>query len=291
VQWGPTVPPRCKKDGKMLPRFRLVFAVAVALFCMASPAAATLLDPATLQIGTTVRPSGSDPNRLDSNPVYMYQNSNGADTLANPVFMILAVPNLTSPATFFAVNPILTVTYINPAPGGTTTPGTGTKDASTTAHPIYGYTGGFYAGDLTATQGGDIYSVMKGLDTPFDKSNNFTNLAGSDKSINGITATKFSIYVFDLNSTAGLGPNGAISVKFNSALIPTGTYMVGFGEDTTHLYDTPFTQAGLTTGSFGGGQNPTPEPASLVVMGGVTFGGLLFGVHRRFRKQRALASA
>lgn len=241
--------------------------VALALAVSApGPASAALLDPATLQIGGTVPPPGNDPNQIGSSGlVNIYQNQGGAGTLTTPFLLILGIPNAGS--NFFGgVNPITSVTATNPAPGGTVTSGTGVLGGP---NPLYGgawnVTTGF-AGSMGP--GGEVYSTIAGLDGPTDNSNSFVNWAGADLTINGVTATTFGIYVFEINAT--LDSNGNVGVQFNPGSLPSGTFAVGFGETAKLLYDTPFTQAGLTTGGGSGGNSggaiPTPEPLSLAVL-------------------------
>src|SRR5436190_20300848 len=60
----------------------------------ASAGHATLIDPATLQIGGTVPPPGNDPNQIgNSGLVNIYQNQGGAGALNTPFLLILGIPN------------------------------------------------------------------------------------------------------------------------------------------------------------------------------------------------------
>src|SRR2546423_8502955 len=164
---------------------------------------ATLLDPATLQIGGTVPPPGNDPNQIgNSGLVNIYQNQGkndpeGVDVLKTPFLLILGIPNAGS--NFFGgVNPITSVTATNPVPGGTVTTGTGVLGGFNLYGGTWDTTTGF-AGSMGP--GGEAYSTIVGLDGPTDNSNNFGNWAGVDQTINGVTATSFAIYVFEITAT------------------------------------------------------------------------------------------
>jgi hypothetical protein len=211
-----------------------------------------------------------DPNLIgNTNAVDIFQNSNGAPNLANPVLLIIGIPNdLTG--NLFASNPISGVTYINPYTGGTTgTAGTSSFAAGGTygmINPTVAGTG--YFGNMTTS---DVYTFLN-LNGP--NSNSFTNWAAADLATNSINATNFGIYVFALTSvSATLGPNGLINILFSSGKLPLGTYAVAFGCATapsgttacapSDSYSVPFTEAGLTTT----GRQSTPEPSSLFLFG------------------------
>src|SRR5580658_7021605 len=105
---------------------RLVFvAIAVVVLFPSLSMATTFLDPATLHIGTgygtaCAQGCAGDPNIVPTNKLDIYQNSGGAGGLTNPVLLILAVANDTT--NLYASNPISSVTYYNPAVGGTADP-------------------------------------------------------------------------------------------------------------------------------------------------------------------------
>ena len=255
-----------------------LFRIALACFGLLSclQARADITDPATLHIGPgagTACATGGCPllngelNSIGSGgTVDIYQNSSGAATLDQPVFLILAIPNNTT--NLFASNPISSVQFINSYPGGTTTNGTSsfaTAGKYNLKSPAVPNTGFF--GSMTSS---DIYTFLQ-VQQPADNSNNFGNLSGYDASINGITATSFGMYVFAL-SGGSLAANGLINVTFNSGSIPLGTFAVAYGMScseytngvctTGKVYDTPFTEAGLTTGN-----HKVPEPGTFVLLG------------------------
>ena len=257
-------------------RIRTGILVVAFLLSIANTAWATLIDPATLHIGpgagtfcAITQPScTTDPNNVGSGHVVsIYQNSGGAkDTVQNPLLLILGIPNDTT--NLFPTNPILSDVSYNPYPDGF--PGSGVSGSSSFATAgTFGLkasvSNGFF-GDMTAGQ--EVYGFLE-LDQPADNSNSFTNWAGTDFSRSHITATNFGIYVFALtfpSSSGLLGPNGLVNVTFNGTL-PTGTYAVAYGQNSTHIFDTPFTEAGYVNE-----RPPLPpaqvaEPATLVLLG------------------------
>lgn len=224
-------------------------------------------DPATLHTGNGAGNScatgscpvfGGEVNAINGNTFDLYQESNGASNLSTPFLLILGVPNSTNP-NLFSNSSISSVTSVNAYPGGTN--GTGSAV----------YQG--YAGNMTS---GDVYhqSFLPLAGSGIDASNSFSNWAAWDKQVNGITASGFGIYVFQV--TATLGPNGLVNFNFANGALPLGTFIVGYGNDGQHVYVNPFTQAGLTT-------NQTPEPASLALLG-AGFVGLGTMVRRKSRK-------
>jgi hypothetical protein len=218
----------------------------------------TLTDPSTLQIGTGAGTAcatgcGGDPNLVSGTNIDIYQQSGGAtDTVAEPLFLILGVANDTT--NLFATDPISGVTFINPYPGGTSTAGSSAFATAGTYGLKSAVSGGFF-GSMTAGQ--EVYSFLT-LDPPTDNSNSFTNWAAADLSKNGITASNFGIYVLALTGTT-LGPQGLVDILFGSAL-PVGTFAVAYGQNDIHVFDTPFTESGLTN-------TTVPEPGTLLLLG------------------------
>ena len=220
------------------------------------------VDPGTLHTGPGAGTScatgcGQDPNLIGSgNTVDIYQNSAGAPNLSQPLLLILGIPNTSTP---FASNPINGVTFINPYPGGTPVAGTSAFATAGTFGLKSGGAGGFF-GSMGAGQ--EVYSFLTLSGSGINMSNSFTNWAGADLTINGITASSFGIYVFAL-SGAALGPNGLVNITFNSGSLPKGTFVVAYGNISGTAYVVPFTEAGLTAGTT----SVVPEPGSMALFG------------------------
>jgi hypothetical protein len=268
------------------------FAVAVVVLVPSVTMATTFLDPATLHIGGgagTACATGcaGDPNTISSTGLDIYQNSGGAAGLNDPVLLILAVANDTT--NLFATNPISSVNFYNPYPGGTTDPASSSFATAGTYGLKSAVSGGFF-GYMTSSSP-DVYTFLT-LQQPSTNSNNWVNMSTAVKTDDNITATSFGIYVFAITNNNPLGANGLIDIKFTNAL-PTGTFAFAFGEDSRHslVYDTPFTESGLT----GGGNvilTAVPEPASLMLLGsGLMFVGRNFRKNRQIQKLRDLKSS
>jgi len=219
-----------------------------ALLAYTSSSHATpLLDPSTLQIGPG---STLDPVQIGSSGTVTVTNvSSGASDLNVPWLVILGIPNTTSTTA--------TITSVN---------------GSSTAISNNGTT-------ATMGPGGEAYSAL-GLDPGTNNSNSFTNWAGADLSINGITATSFELFEFNIPVTL----SGGGTDTFQFANLHVGTFVIAYGETATHFYDTPFTEAGLTTG----GTVPTvpmSEPTSMLLLGPALLGMVVV------RRKRAAARA
>ena len=240
-------------------------------------------DPATLHTGTGAGTScatggcyvkGGEVNGFTGNTIDIYQNSASASTLNNPWLLILGVPNANNPALFSNAS-IGSVVSTNVYPGGTTT--TGSAAFGNGGNPIYGWSGNGYAGSMTS---GDVYHQsfftnghLSG--NGIDASNSFGNWAGWDAAVNGVNATSFGIYIFTIN--APLSGQGLTNITFADGVVPQGTFVVAYGNDGSHVYVNPFTEAGLSE------TTTTPEPASLALLGSgmLGLGGL---VRKKLRK-------
>ncbi|MGI9102788.1 MAG: hypothetical protein ACR2IF_10140 [Terriglobales bacterium] len=250
---------------------RSITLVAVLIVALASSFAfaddVTYTDPATLQIGATVPPAGSDPNVLTGTSFFVYQNQGNTADLHNPWLVIVGLPNTNT------VNPFGSgITSIVPSAGGPT------------SWSYLGLQGTMHSGQ-------EAYSVL-GVHGPTDNSNSFTNWSGVEASQAGITASSFGLYEFSVNANLG----GKDNVGFNLNVLPKGAMIIAYGQviTTTHtttckkgkcttststdvqVFDTPFTQAGF--------ENPprTAEPASMIMLAVGLAGAGLFG--RKVRK-------
>lgn len=129
------------------------------------------------------------------------------------------------------------------------------------------------ANGVAATADGALTSGMKLYEDIFGISGNssqsFTNWFAAESALTGIDATKFGIYVYDLDGS--ITGKQIIDVDFNASLL-NGTFAVaiaGAGTHSAHGPDangtvvndyatTPFTQTGFFR---------VPEPSSLWLMG------------------------
>jgi hypothetical protein len=258
-------------------------AVALVLTFGIGNASAALIDPSTLQIGNTATgpysPTGpgGETVELGSSSFFVWQNQGGASNL---LLSTSSPPPIGAPAGFLL---LLGIPNNNTTFLGTITSGNGHLASTDYFGGTWNSSG--FAGNMTS--GGKAYT-QAGL-SGANASNNFANWSGWDLSVDGITATKFGIYVYEID--ASLTAKSSVNISFSS--LPQGTFIIAYGEQAsskTNPFDTPFTEAGLTTnggGGGGGGGGVVPAPPSVVLLG---FGG--FGLaFILVRSRRRLAAA
>jgi PEP-CTERM motif-containing protein len=183
--------------------------------------------------------------------VSVLENGSGNPTLVNPLLLIIGVPNTTSYAP-----PAMSLSIGTADPGGT--------DPNSAFGGQYNVSNGLATAHGGLFNAGEVYSFL-GL-TGGDNSNSFVNWAAADSAVNGITATGFGIYVYELMGT-GMTGGRSITATFNG-LLPVGTFVVAYGQSSNgRVMSTPFTETGLSQGGFTPQAVPTPEPAALVLLG------------------------
>jgi len=223
------------------------------ILAWASWAQAGPIDPATLQIG----PGNTlDPVQLaDNGVVNVLQNSGGAGTIGLNWFLILGIPNTTTTsADILKVN-------------------------GTSVGPLLSDKAG--QADATLSAGQEAYAQL-GLSGPgVDASNNFVNWSGADLKDDGITATSFGLFIFDV--PALLAAKQTDQELFGN--LPVGTFVIAYGVGADgKVYVTPFTEAGLIT-PFSTPPTSTPAPASATL---ALLGASGLGLFLRQRRTRAL---
>jgi hypothetical protein len=276
-------------------------AVVLVLTFRMSSASAGIIDPSTLQIGSSTdgptgpySPTGpgNEVVELGSSSFYVWQNQGRSGKGAAGTLEL----SMTSPPTS-PMSPGLLVLLGIPN-NDTTFLGTITsKNGEIAGKDFFGGTWNTttgFAGLLSSStdnQSKDAYAIA-GLPTvQFGAaSESWVNWSGFDDSVNGFnstTLTNFGIYVYEIDAT--VKAKTSVGVTFSS--LPQGTFVVAFGEDSSQAYGTPFTTSGGTTvtpnGGGGGGGGVVPAPPSVVLLG---FGG--FGLaFILVRSRRRLAAA
>ena len=249
---------------------------AFALGMSGGVARADLTDPSTLFIGSSTCPSGAtgispclyqyngETGAIGNGSFDIYLNGSGGP-FTDPVLAIFGVPNSATQPTASIVTGAslgsnLSVSY-STAPVAWNL-GAGSYSSQTT---------GLITNQMTSTSG-DAYSVL-GVTGPVNNSNNWTNWSGADSALYGITETGFNLYVYGLSPNVDFGSkNNNLFVDFNG--LPQGSFVIAYGQDTSKIYGTPFTQAGIyTAGSTtiigGGGANVPEPPAALILAAGL----------------------
>jgi PEP-CTERM motif-containing protein len=233
------------------------------LAVLAGSAAAQIVDPSTLHLGTgqgTACAQGckGDPNMLGGASTFdLYQTSGGGGALLNqPVLLILAQPHGTAAGTVGGTAQLF-------LPYNAVTSTSVTVTSTLDAFGLGGYVQG---SEDTAL---DIYTFLstkasdpgdQALFAAGNNSNSMTNLNGAEQLRNEFTPAGYDVYVFEVE-TPNFGANDLLN--FTGSL-PNGTFAFGFGEGANgNPYVSPFTEAGLTDAP----PTDAPEPASLLLLG------------------------
>jgi hypothetical protein len=255
---------------RVMSRLGWVVLLSGALFTAAARAdpidTSNFTDPATLHIGPGANTScaeGSCPifgpnspanlvgevNNIQPTGLDIFQQSNGAPALANPVLLILAIPDNSVTLTKSTVS---AASLYAPYPGSPTSV---SIQFGTTDYGIKDPSG--FAGLMSS---GDVYSFL-GVGKKADNSNSFTNWSAAELAMMGVNVTDFGIYVYALD-TAKFAGNDLLNIQLSG--IPEGTFAVAYGVDIKgqKIYDTPFTQAGLD-------DHPVPEPSTVALFTGL----------------------
>ena len=239
-------------------------------------ARADLTDPSTLFIGSSACPSGAtgiapclylyngETGATGSGSFDIHLNGSGGP-FSDPVLAIFGVPDSATLPTGSIVNgaSLGSNSLVSYAAAPT---------AWNLASASYSNkTNGLITNQLTSTSG-DAYSVL-GVPGPVNNSNSYVNWSGADSALYGITETGFNLYVYGLYPGGDFGStNNNLFVDFNG--LPQGSFVIAYGQDSKHIYGTPFTQAGnYTAGSTiivgSGGANVPEPPAALILAAGL----------------------
>ena len=255
----------------------LSLAGAVFVLGMSGVAArADLTDPSTLFIGSSACPSGA----TGTFPcLYLYNGETGATgsgsfdihlngsggPFTDPVLAIFGVPNsATQPTASIVTGASLGSNSSVSYAAAPTAWGLASASYSNT-------TTGLITNQLTSTSG-DAYTVL-GVQQPVNNSNNWTNWSGADSALYGITESGFNLYVYGLSPGNNFGStDNNLFVDFNG--LPQGSFVIAYGQDSSKIYGTPFTQAGINTAGSttiigGGGANVPEPPAALLLATGL----------------------
>jgi hypothetical protein len=213
-------------------------------------------------------------NKLGSgNEAGLYiQGGSPNKTNFNPFYLILGFVNTASPSAPTITN----VSVYNNAgtPNGTGIINAGTP-SSTTSTSI---SASSISSPWTGTPN-DVYSFLGSTFAGGNNSENFTNWVAAEAAL-GITATKFTIGVYDLSSftnNSSFTGNGLVDMTFSSAL-PTGTMVIGFGcgpancQSNPNPFSNAFTQSGIVNGTGGTGGQTSGTGGQTSGTGGQTSG-------------------
>jgi hypothetical protein len=136
----------------------------------------------------------------------------------------------------------------------------------------------------------DAYTALgtgaAGMGTP---SEHFGNFSGAEASV-GITATRFYLYEYNLNSfAASFGNYGLLDLTFSGTL-PQGAIAIGWGCGSLNNCNSQFNSVFTQSGFAGGGSPPPssiPEPSSIILMGSVFLA--ILGFWQRKNKRNLVA--
>jgi len=150
--------------------------------------------------------------------------------------------------------------------------------------------GAFASATFTNGSSQDAYTAIgTGATGHGAPSENWSNFSGVEASI-GVTATKFYLYEYNLNSFASsFGNYGLLDLTFNGTL-PKGTIAIGWGcaspNNCISQYNSVFTQSGFAGGG-GNTSSSVPEPSSIVLLGSVFLA--MLGIWQRKNKNKLVA--
>ncbi len=261
---------------------RVSFSIA-ALFLTAFLGGWSLATAGTINIGNGA--TGTDPKGTSCppcDPVLVGSGSDisievqGSASITDKVLLAILIPGDTADL-FGAVDPLGTITLYPSFPGASS--GTGSSAFTGTGFGLGGtatYAGNGFWGDIT----GNNTKLSDFLDTNFNNSNSTANFISFDNSL-GVPSlhgvTEYGVYTFAI-TTGPLAPNmsqvGLVDIQIPAGL-PQGSIAVALDDN---LDSTVWTNDAGVNGTA----TPTPEPATLLLMGTA-----LLGLGRAFRKNRA----